>query len=320
MRADRLINILTTLQAYGRATAAELAQENQVSLRTIYRDIDNLTLAGIPVYAERGSLGGYRLVNGYKVRLNGMTSVETQALFLSGLGETITGLGLGAAIHSAEKKLAAALPETMRSDVGQLRKRFYLDAPDWFNDTEQPDCLQAVFDAVWHNRWLRIHYRSWRREKSVDLAPLGIVLKGGSWYLVAQEDKTPHTYKVTRILSLEALGNTFVPPPDFNLARYWQENTERLDKEMHTDIARIRVSPLGLQILPELCSSYARCNLVLIGEPDADGWQTLTLPVYQTNHAVSEFLRLGAELEILAPESLREAIRVMVHTLATRYE
>ncbi len=320
MRADRLINILTTLQARGHATATALAEENCVSLRTIYRDIDALAMAGIPVYAERGSQGGYRLLNGYKVQLNGMSAVEASALFLSGLGNTATGLGLDAAILSAEKKFAAALPETMRNDIGQLRKRFHLDAPGWFNDAEQPVFLQAVFDAVWHKRWLRICYRSWHREKSIDLAPLGIVLKGGSWYLVGQSDNIPRTYKIMRILSLEVIDGSFAALADFNLASYWEANTERLDEEMHAVIAHVRVSPLGLQILPELCSSYARRKLILTGEADVNGWQELALPVGQTHQAVSEFLRLGNELEVLSPASLREAMRATVHALATRYE
>ena len=319
MRAERLINILTTLQARGRATATELAEENHVSLRTIYRDIDNLALAGIPVYSERGSQGGYRLVNGYKVRLNGMTAMEVRALFLSGLGETATGLGLDTAIDSAEKKLTAALPEAMRNDAEQLRKRFYLDAPGWFNDTEHPEFLQVAFDAVWSNRKLKIHYRSWNREKSVEIAPLGIVLKGGSWYLVGQGKQDPRTYKITRIQSLQVLDDSFIPPTDFSLADYWQENNERLDQEMHTTIAHVRVSPLGLKILPELCSSYARRMLVLIGSPDEHGWQEVTLPVGSMPNVVSDLLRLGSDLEVLSPASLREAMRKTVQTLATYY-
>lgn len=320
MRADRLINILTTLQASGRATASGLAEENDVSLRTIYRDIDALTMAGIPVYAERGAQGGYRLLNGYKVQLNGMSAEEASALFLSGLGNTATGLGLDAAIFRAEKKFAAALPEAMRNDIVQLRRRFHLDAPGWFNESEQPAFLQTVFEAVWHKRWLRIRYQSWKRETSVDLAPLGIVLKGGSWYLVGQSDKTPRTYKIMRIQSLEVINGSFAALEDFNLASYWEANTERLDEEMHTVIARVRVSPLGLRILPELCSSYARRKLVLTGEADANGWQEIELPVSSTHLAVSEFLRLGNELEVLSPVSLREAMRTTVNTLATRYE
>ncbi|ASJ73278.1 helix-turn-helix transcriptional regulator [Granulosicoccus antarcticus] len=319
MRADRLINILTTLQACGRATASGLAAENNVSLRTIYRDIDALTSSGIPVYAERGSQGGYRLLNGYKVQLNGMSSVEASALFLSGLGDTATGLGLDAAILSAERKFAAALPQAMRNDMSQLRKRFHLDAPGWFNETEQPVFLQATFEAVWHKQRLRIRYRSWRREQTIDLAPLGIVLKGGAWYLVAQSDKNPRTYKISRILSLEVPDGSFSALADFDLAKYWEENTERLDADMHAEIAHVRVSPLGLQILPELCSSYARRKLTLVGELDADGWQEITMPVGSTHLAVSEFLRLGNELEVLSPESLRKAMRTTVQELVTRY-
>lgn len=124
----------------------------------------------------------------------------------------------------------------MRSDVEQLRKRFYLDAPSWFNDTEHQEFLQAAFDAVWSNRRLKIHYRSWNREKSIKIAPLGV---GGSWYLVGQGKQAPRTYKIMRIQSLKVLDDSFLPPENFNLARYWQENNERLDQEIHTTIAHV---------------------------------------------------------------------------------
>ncbi|MCB1754614.1 MAG: YafY family transcriptional regulator [Gammaproteobacteria bacterium] len=319
MRADRLIQILTTLQARGRATASELAEETEVSLRTIYRDIDSLALAGIPVYAEHGAQGGYRLLNGYKVQLNGMSQAETHALFLSGLGSTLSGLGLDAATLSAEKKLAAALPEPMRKHVHHLRKRFHLDVPGWFNEAEQPTFLQAVFDAVCADRQLHMRYRSWQREKNLELAPLGVVLKGGAWYLVGQTDAKPRTYKITRILSLEVLDTTFTPPAEFNLAAYWQENTARLDEETHSKLARVRVSPLGLRILPDLCSSYVRRRIRLLGKADENGWQELELPVGGQWQTISDFLRLGIEVEVLAPQALRDAVRSTVNSLAERY-
>lgn len=319
MRAERLLNILTTLQARGHATATELATENEVSLRTIYRDIDNLALAGIPVYAERGAQGGYRLLNDYKVQLNGMNQGEVQALVLSGLGSSVRGLGLSAAVASAEKKFAAALPAGLRDEVTRLRRHFYLDSSAWFNDAEEPVFLASLFAAIWEQQRIRIHYRSWRRESDIALSPLGVVLKSGAWYLVANHDGELRTYRVARIQSLTLHTGDHQCPPGFDLATYWRDSQARLDAAMHPTVARVRVSSLGLRILPELCGSYARTRIEVSEAADTDGWYEVSLPVQQTEHAVSELLRLGAELEVLSPHDLREAMRQTVSSLHAFY-
>ena len=191
MRASRLLSILTTLQARGRVTAQVLAEECEVSLRTIYRDVDALSAAGIPVYSERGSAGGYRLLDGYRTRLNGLSAREAEALFLTGLSGPAADLGLGAAMAAAQLKLLVAMPADLRAGAERMRARFHLDAPAWFGEAEQPANLQLVAGAVWKQLRIRMRYRSWKAERERIVEPLGLVLKGGAWYLVGRCDGTP---------------------------------------------------------------------------------------------------------------------------------
>ncbi|MBV2187338.1 MAG: YafY family transcriptional regulator [Rhizobium sp.] len=319
MRASRLINILTTLQANGLVTAERLAEENEVSVRTIYRDIDALSLSGIPVYSERGSDGGYRLLDGYRVRLNGMSQAEAEAMFLSGLPGAAADLGLGALMAGAQKKLTAALPEELRQSAARMQAKFHLDAPTWFGENEQPLHLQAIADAVWNSKRIRMRYRAWKSEKNREAEPLGIVLKGGAWYMAARVDESVRTYRIARILDLVITEERFERPGDFDLASYWSENTRRLEEELHPNMATLRLSSWGLAMLQHNSPSFVRSRMEVSKEPDADGWHTVRLPVATNRHAVSELLRLGADVEVLEPADLRAAMCEEVRRLVDRY-
>jgi predicted DNA-binding transcriptional regulator YafY len=319
MRASRLINILTTLQAKGLVTAEALAAENAVSVRTIYRDIDALSLSGIPVYSERGSDGGYRLLDGYRVRLNGLTPAEAEAMFLSGIPGAAADLGLGSLMAGAQKKLTAALPEDLRESARRMQQKFHLDAPAWLAEGEQPVYLQAIADAVWNSKRIRMRYRSWKAEKNRIAEPLGIVMKGGAWYLAARVDGSVRTYRISRVLDLIVTEERFDWPRDFSLAAYWTENTHRLELELYPNWATIRLSPWGLKEIEHMAPPYVRANLEFIGEPDEEGWQTVRLPVAHERMAVSEMLKLTTEVEVIDPPELKHAMRRAVETLAARY-
>ncbi len=315
-----MLSILTTLQARGRVTAPELADAFEVSVRTIYRDIDALAASGVPIYADRGADGGYRLLDGYRVRLNGLSQSEAGALFLAGLPGPAAALGLDAAMLAAQNKLMAALPANSREDAGRMQERFHLDAPTWFGEAENPKHLRTIAGAVLRGTLIKIRYRSWRAEKQRRIAPLGLVLKGGSWYLAGEVDGSVRTYRVARVLDCTALDAGFDRPAGFDLAAYWQAATLRLEAEMHPNVATVRLSPFGVKLLEALSQPYVKARTRLEETPDADGWRIARVPVGKTSwHAAAELLRLGPEVEVLEPADLRDKMAELIKAMAVRY-
>lgn len=315
-----MLSILTTLQAKGRVTAPELAEACEVSVRTIYRDIDALAASGVPVYADRGADGGYRLLDGYRVRLNGLSQSEAGALFLAGLPGPAAALGLDAAMIAAQNKLMAALPANLREDAGRMRERFHLDAPGWFGEAEEPKHLRTIAGAALRGMFIKIRYQSWRAEKQRRVAPLGLVLKSGSWYFAGQVDGSVRTYRIARVLDCTALDDRFDRPTDFDLAAYWQDATLRLEAEMHPNVAIVRLSPLGVKLLDALSQPYVRARTQLEEAADGDGWRIARVPTGKISwHAAAELLRLGAEAEVLEPADLREKMAEMTQAMAARY-
>lgn len=305
MRATRLLSILMTLQARSRVTAQALADECGVSLRTIYRDVDALSAAGVPVYSERGSAGGYRLLDGYRTRLNGLSPEEAEALFLTGLSGPAAELGLGAVVAGAELKLLAALPAEMRGSAERMRARFHLDAPGWFGGSDPPGRLPLVARAVWEEKRIRIRYRSWKGWKDRELDPLGMVLKGGAWYLIGQVEADVRTYRIARIGELTVLDRRFERPPGFDLPAYWTANTQRLEAELHPGRATVRLSPWAVAMLAAFTSPFAQAGTEFEDGADAEGWRTASVPIGSVRQAAAELLRFGAELEVLEPPELR---------------
>jgi predicted DNA-binding transcriptional regulator YafY len=319
MRASRLLSILLLLQARGRQTAPQLARELEVSVRTIYRDVESLSTAGIPVYADRGPTGGFQLVDGFRTKLTGLTGPEAAALFLTGMPGAAAELGLGAVLAATELKLLAALPPELRSQAGRVRERFHLDAPSWFRDADRVPHLAAVADAVWAQRRLRVTYqRAWRPAVVTRmLDPLGLVLKAGAWYVVAAADDSPRAYRIVRIEAVETTGETFERPADFDLAEFWSTRTEELRDGLYRGEAVVRVSPRGRSMLFLLGTAVKRGFDETAGPPDAEGWVRGRIPTESDKHAAVELLRLGAEIEVLEPDGLR---RQMVATAGSMVE
>lgn len=319
MRASRLLSILSSLDARGLVTAPELADACEVSVRTIYRDIDALNAAGIPIYSERGSDGGYRLLDSYKMELNALSEQEAETLFMLGLSGPAGDLGLSTALVAAQNKVLSAMPAHLRAGAEQMRARFHLDAPAWFAHGEQPEFLTQVANAVWKQHGIRIRYQSWRGEKLREMEPLGLVMKGGTWYLVAQVEKSARTYRISRILELIPLDRRFERPRDFDLATYWVSATHRLEEDMHANIASVRLSPLGVQLLEVLCSPFVQAGTTLGDEADANGWRLAQMPVGSIRQACAELLQFGAEAEVIAPAELREKMVGMCSTMLGIY-
>ncbi|MFC7535223.1 helix-turn-helix transcriptional regulator [Actinoplanes sp. GCM10030250] len=322
MRASRLISLLLLLQDRGRLTAQQLAGELEVSVRTVYRDVEALAASGVPVYAELGAGGGYQLLDGYRTRLTGLTPQEAGSIFLAGVPDAAAELGLGAVLTTAELKLRAALPARLNRHVDEIRDRFHLDAAGWFRETETHPHLAALAGAVWNRRRCRMRYQRWRVPREVDrlIDPLGIVLKAGVWYFVARVEEDLRTYRVATILDLDVLDETFDRPGDFDLAATWAQWAADFERRLHRDVATVRLAPAALDRIPYLMTRAMARNVDdRLGPPEADGWTTVTLPIESVRHAHAEFLRLGADVEVLEPAELRELMRTSAAAMAELY-
>lgn len=321
MRASRLLSIMLLLQTRGRLTARELAEAADVSVRTVYRDIDALSAAGVPIYGEPGPAGGYALIDGYRTRLTGLTPDEAGALFLAGMPGPAAELGLGALLAAAELKLLAALPPGLRASAALARERFLLDAPGWFHDGDRPPHLPDVAAAVWAQRPLRLRYRGRGGDTERIIDPLGLVLKAGVWYLVAATAGEVRTYRVSRIDALEVFGGTFQRPDGFDLATYWSASTDQFLDTLYGERATIRLSPRGLTLLSHLVDPWvARSATASAVAPDPDGWTRMILPVEGEEIAVAQLLRFGPEAEVLAPGELRGRVAAAARALAGLYD
>jgi predicted DNA-binding transcriptional regulator YafY len=324
VRASRLLTILLTLSVRGRVSAAELAGELEVSLRTIYRDIDALSGAGVPVYATRGRAGGFQLLDGYRTRLTGMTADEADALFLAGLPGAAADLGLSSVLAATQVKLLAALPPELRERAARIRDRFYLDAPGWLRENDAPPSLATIADAVWSQRRVDVRYeRANRQIGERRLEPLGLVLKAGTWYLVAApahaDGRGPRTYRVSRVHAAAIRADGFERPTDFDLERFWAEYQRGYEKRVYRESAVVRLSPAGRDLLFLIGSIPARRARAEMSAPDADGWTTTRIPIESVRHGQHALLQLGEHAEVLEPAQLRDAIAASAAALTARY-
>ncbi|WP_030255982.1 helix-turn-helix transcriptional regulator [Streptomyces violens] len=321
MRADRLLSLLLLLQSRGRMTASELAAELEVSVRTVYRDIEALGASGVPVCADRGPVGGYRLMDGYRTRLTGLTDAEADALFLAGAPGAAGELGLGSVLATAQLKLQAALPAGLADRSRRIQDRFHLDASAWFREADPVPHLGRVAQAVWEQRVLRVQYRKWggAGHRALDLGPLGLVLKGGIWYLVAIAGEPIRTYRISRLVSVDVTEQLFDRPAEFDLAAHWAESSRRLETALQQGVAQLRISPRGRQLLPMQFGAAGTRALAAAGPPDDEGWVRVEMAVETPSVAVGDLLRLGTEAEVLGPPELRAAVARTVTELTHRY-
>jgi predicted DNA-binding transcriptional regulator YafY len=222
VRADRLLSILLLLQTRGRVTARELSEELEVSERTVLRDMDALTAAGVPVVAQRGASGGWSLMEGYRTELTGLHEHEVQALFVGAPAKLLADLKLDRASDAALLKLLTALPSMFRRGAEYARQRIHIDLAGWKTSREQVPLLPVLQDAVFRERRIVIDYTHGERI----LDPLGLVAKGNLWYLVAAHDGQPRTYRVSRITRVVPMDEPARRPADFDLATFWQQSMQ----------------------------------------------------------------------------------------------
>jgi predicted DNA-binding transcriptional regulator YafY len=319
MRASRLVTLLLLLQTRGRLTAAELARELEVSERTVHRDVEALSEAGVPVYAERGPHGGVQLVDGYRTRLTGMTGDEAEALFLSGLPGPAAELGLGTVVTAARLKVLAALPTELRVRASRLVERFFLDAAGWFRGAEEVPHLSTLAEAVWESRRVTIDYERGDQNVGRVLEPLGLVLKAGTWYTVAMVDGEPRTYRVSRVTAAALSDEQFERPRNFDLAAFWAESSAAYERELPRLPVVVRVAPDRIGSLADFVGNKAVEGAEVLDEPDPDGWTRLRLRVDWPDEAPGRLLALGGDLEVLEPVEVRERLVALARGAVARH-
>lgn len=322
MRAARLIKMVLLLQSRPAMTAAELAQELEVSERTITRDAQALSEAGVPVYADRGRAGGYRLVGGYRTRLTGLARDEAEALFLSGLPSALREMGLEDAASAARLKVSAALLPSLRDASASASQRFHLDAPGWYQEPATPALLPVVAEAVWDARTVHARYRRAGRDAEVEreLAPYGLVLKAGVWYLCARTGDDFRVYRIDRFTAVAVSDTRFVRDESFDLPAFWDERAAQFARSILRTEVTLRLSETAVRRLPHAVDrGAARDALAASGPPGPDGWITVTLPVESLDVAYGQLLALGPELEVLEPAALRSRFASAAEALHALY-
>jgi predicted DNA-binding transcriptional regulator YafY len=315
MRADRLLSALLVLQAHGKQTGRELAARLEVSERTVHRDMEALSAAGIPVYALRGVRGGWQLDEQWRTQVPGLDDAELRALLMSQprvLGDS----RLAAAAERALDKLVAALPGTLRQRAAAMRQRLFVDTTGWYGRVENLSALPLVQDALSRDRKLVITYRKRTKERGERLVdPLGLVAKGASWYLVAN---TPHgyrTFRVSRIEEAKVLEAACERPADFDLAAYWRAATTAFMASRRRLSATVRMEPGAAESLTQWCP-----DVVTIGPSSpADPWLTLRVAFDDEDQAAFMVLGFGPRIEVVSPASLRQRVdRDLAATLSRR--
>jgi predicted DNA-binding transcriptional regulator YafY len=319
MRADRLLSILLLLQVHRRVTARELAARLEVSERTIHRDMEALSMAGVPVVAERGSQGGWSLVEEYRTNLTGLNKDEAQALLLMQPARVLADLGLGKASDAALIKLKAALPAAHRDDAEYARQRIHIDLTGWNRADEAVASLPLIQQAIWQDRKLRFHYERGPKceavERTVD--PLGLVAKGSAWYLVAATHGEPRSYRIARITEVTLLDETCVRPKGFDLAAFWAASTASFKASLPRYQATLRVAPA---VLPRLNFAGRFARIEQQSAPDADGWSEVRIRFDVEEMAVEYALSFGPQVDVIAPASLRDKVIEMAKSVLAFYD
>lgn len=305
MRATRLVSLLLLLQTRGQLTAAELARRLEVSVRTVHRDVESLAEAGVPIEALRGPAGGYRLAGGYRTRLTGLTEPEAEALFAAGMPGPAAELGLGGELAAARLKLLAALPAELQERASRAQRLFHLDTRGWFRAGDRVPQLPALSSAVWRGCRARIRYREGPRVVQRTIDPLGLVLKGGAWYLIARRSAGMRVYRVSRVASVRALEQEFARPEGFELAGFWDEWSRDFEQRRPRVEVTVRVSDDVRRFLP--------------GEPRVDGEGRVVVAFESLAAAHRELLRFGPDVEVLEPSELRARVAETSRAAAALY-
>jgi predicted DNA-binding transcriptional regulator YafY len=319
MRADRLLSLLILLQLRGRTSALKLAQELEVSERTIYRDLQALSTAGVPVYTERGPGGGCELLDNYRTTLTGLNEDELRALFMLNIPTPLADLGVSQALRSAMLKLTAALPGSSQATEAHTRQRIHLDPSTQARFDEPAPHLRTLYQAIWQDRQIEIAYRFWfGSEMRVIVSPYGLVARGSDWYLIYEQQGNQRAVRVADLEDVSLLAVTFERPADFDLAKFWITWSAQETESAY--LVTLRAAP---DLLPRLSRFFGvdfKRAVETAGPPDEDGWRTLTLTYNSLESARSRLLGFGGAVEVLTPEALRLSLADFAHQIVAKYQ
>jgi predicted DNA-binding transcriptional regulator YafY len=305
------------LQVHRRITARELAKRLEVSERTIYRDMEALSIAGIPVTAERGTGGGLVLAESFRTNLTGLSIMEIQSLFLGRPTHLLNDLGLHQASEAALIKLQAVLPSISRQSADYVRQRIHVDVAGWQRPGEERLVfLPLLQEAIWQERKIAMLYA--RGESTVErvLDPLGLVAKGRTWYLVGAVDGEVRTYRISRIQEVSLRDEPCTRPPNFDLAGYWKQSSAAFVANIPRSIVSVRMAQSAL---PRVISAGRFIQLEHCGPPDANGWVAARITFEIKEEVCGYLLGFGTEVEILEPQELRDQVIHLAHSLVAFY-
>jgi predicted DNA-binding transcriptional regulator YafY len=316
MKSDRLLALLLELQRAGKQSAAALAERLEVSVRTIYRDVDGLSAAGIPVYAERGSQGGIVLADSYRDALGRFDDDEVRALFVSS-DDPLADIGLGGGRRSALDKLARAMPSRTQAALGRTRGRVHVDGRRWMGAPAPPAPLAALREAVWNDRWVTIAYSD--RTGAVTrrtIEPFGLVVKAGVWYLIARDRETVKTFRVQRIARVRVLERCFTRPSSFDAGDFWSGVAARFAGDEAPYVATFRMTRRGLANASVYCKVVSRARVR--GSEEAAWLVRVSFASFAA--AVHEAMGWNDDAVAVEPALLCESVRERALALAALYE
>jgi len=273
----------------------------------------------VPVYADRGPNGGFELLDGYRTKLTGLSPAEAATLYLAALPGPAAELGLADVLTTAQLKLTAALPEGARATANRVSARFHLDPVGWFRSADDARFLPMIANAVWNETCLDVRYKRYAGPVSRKLQPLGLVLKGGVWYLVARVGEHVRTYRVANIVELCVTAERFERPKDFDLVRFWTDASRAYEIGLYRAKAVLRVSPRAMPKFDLFASAVAHAAAETAGPPAADGWVRVVIPIESVDQAAAELIRLGTDAEVLEPPELRRRIAETANGLSRLY-
>jgi predicted DNA-binding transcriptional regulator YafY len=321
MRADRLLSILLLLQNRRKMTARELAEALEVSERTIYRDIDALCIAGVPVYSESGHGGGYALLEDYRTQLTGLSQGELRALMTLGSLAPLSDLGMRDELRAALLKISAELPENSRLDDQKIQGHFHIDPTWWQQSSTWMPHLRKVQEALWADRKLQMTYQVPQPlEITHIVAPYGLVVKAGRWYLVYGRNGSVFVHRLSELLDVQLSEDYFTRPADFDLAAFWAAWCREQERFLTDFKVTLQVAPSSLPLLRSRFGQQVEDQIKTNNPQDRDGWVKLNLSFESFESARGQILGFGRGVRVIAPQALKLSVLDYAEQIVAFYQ